>query len=266
MLLDVSRKNGNDDSAISTQAWLRRAIHRIALLSVMSLVGFATTASAWTYTLIDPITIDDTNNAGTMIRGTINLVTNHRFIAAPTGAKSAGVVNTLMDTNDKTYQDFVWFSITLDVDSAPVEQLQASIVTTDFGTNPLGNPVGAGFASCGGCIDPAATVSPPAPAVSLPPFAIAARWNFGLGDTVNHLEANDTSADLLWVGELLVGGQGTINYSAISFMIQGVGGAAFNVLGVVPEPSTALLLGLGLCGMSISRRRTGNRCGARKSA
>lgn len=258
MITTAQEVHGNGRSA---SKWLRLAVCAAAFLTT---VGFATSASAWSYTLVDPITIDGTNNGGSGVFGTINLVTGHFLNPTPTGGDTAGVV--LDNSIDKTLQDFVWFSVTLAGGSAAIDRIQVAMGppqpggVPNFGAETYSGlsftlpPVGAGF------YDPGSTVSPnggtPVAIDTLFGGFSQYNWDFGAVST-NNLEGGDTSADLLWVGELLVsGGQGVIFNNVVGFMIQVAGtGQNFTVQGVVPEPSTALLVGGGLIGMSVKRRR-----------
>lgn len=253
----------------TTGAWLRLLICGTAL--AMSL-GFATTAGAWSYTIETPITIDNTNNDGSGVLGTINMVTGHFIIPTPTG----NAVGSVLDNSvDKTLQDFVWFSITLDAGSAAIDRIQAAIAPVDFFNPELfdftganNNPIGASYSTLSGGV--AANGNGFADAVAIDTgFGAFSQYNWDYGAvSANNLQAGETSADLLWVGELLIqGGQGVIFNNVINFMIQTAGGGvAFDVAGVVPEPSTGLLLGGGLCGISIMRRREQMAAAAKKSA
>ncbi|MCP5040818.1 MAG: PEP-CTERM sorting domain-containing protein [bacterium] len=261
MLTSFLAETGNGTCATK---WLRLAICGVALLTTMAV---ASTASAWSYTLAAPVTIDGTNDGGTGVRGTINMVTGHFDLPTPTGND----VGTVDSNTDMTAQDFVWFSITLDSGSAPVDQIRASIVPIAFTAEYYdlsftnNNPMGAGFSTAGGGVAPNDNggANPNAPVAIDQGFGAFSEYNWVYGEAgslgspnANQLNENDTSAELLWVGEMLVsGGQGVIYNNVINFMIHSPGQSSFTVSGVVPEPSTGLLLSGGLIGMAIKRRR-----------
>ncbi len=228
--------------------------------------AIASTAGAWTYTLNAPITIDNSNNVGTGVIGTINQVSGHYLMPTPTG----NAVGTVLDNStDKTLQDFVWFSITLAPGSTAVDQITMSVVPIDI-LNPeyydlnfpfVNNPRGASYSTLGGGVAPNDNGGPNVRApvqigLGIGDFA-EFNWDYGDATAANHLEGGDTSADLLWVGELLQsGGQGTIFNNPVNFSISAAGGSTpFTVSGVVPEPNTGLLVSGGLIGMAMKRRR-----------
>ncbi len=241
------------------------AIQRLrpALLGVAFLASFAiaTTASAWSYTLNAPIVIDGTNNAGTGVIGTINAVGGALTTIPTPSGNAAGVV-----TSQAT-QDFVWFEITLAPGSVAVDQIQVSVVphTFDVGfeywspTHGAARVIGASYSSGTG-VEPNDNGGPTvrAPVAVDTAFGGFAEFNWDFGDAtaLNHLQGGDTSADLVWVGEVLSGGPGVIFNNTIDFMISAAGGSTpFTVTGIVPEPSTGLLLSSGLIGMAMKRRR-----------
>jgi len=246
------------------RATATRGLRVVAVgLALLAGLTISTQASAWSYTLVDPIVIDGSNNAGSGVFGTINQVNGHFTNPTPI-ANSVGTV--LDNSTDKTLQDFVWFSITLDAGSVAVDQITVSVVPVDI-LNPelydltfpfVNNPIGASYASGTG-------VAPNdnGGGVTRPPVQIGlgigdyAEFNWDFGEvTADNLQGGDTSAELLWVGELLIsGGQGTIFNNTINFMISTASSPDFTVQGVVPEPSTGLLVSGGLIGMAMKRRR-----------
>lgn len=251
------------ESGVTKARGLRPAILGLALLASFAV---ATQASAWSYTLDAPITIDASNNNGSGVFGTINQVSGHFTMPTPTG----NAVGTVLDNStDKTLQDFVWFSVTLDAGSVALDQLTISIVPLNFadpeyfdGVPPfVNNPIGASYSTLNGGVAPNDDGGPNVRApvqigLGLGDFA-EFNWDFGDGTPANHLQGGDTSADLLWVGELLQsGGQGTIFNNVVNFMLSPAGGGTpFTVQGVVPEPNTGLLVSGGLIGMAMKRRR-----------
>ncbi len=257
---------GNGKSATS---W-RHAL--ICIAALLSTIGIASTASAWSYTLQNSITIDASNNNSSGVFGTIDVVAGHFTLPPPL---ANGVGSVLDNSTDKTVQDFVWFSITLDPGSAAIDRIQAAIGPISF-MNPeyydlMGlnnNPKGASYSTVNGGVAPNTNGNAAAVAIDSGVGAFSQyNWDFGSVSGSN-LQGGSTSADLLWVGEMLVsGGQGVINENTIGFMISTAGTAnIFDVTGVVPEPGTAVLLGGGLCGMSVLRRRSARTTRGAKTA
>ena len=262
MTIWLTSELAGERSARLAPPWQVRVVLVAALLAPFWVTS---TASAWSYTIDAPITIDATNNNGSGVFGTINRVNGHFLKSAPTGASAAGSVNTGMDV-DKTLQDFVWFSITLDAGSVAIDQMTASIGPSSLPGPPADwvmNPVGAGFDVGSGDQEPNDSVvaGPPFsdPSLAVNNAAIRAEYNFEFGNlNAENLEGGETSADLLWVGELIFSGtgQGVIADNVISFMISTAGSAnVFDVAGTVPEPGTGLLLSSGLVGIALKRRR-----------
>jgi hypothetical protein len=257
-IMMISTASQTQNNRKTAGAWSRLLICGAAL--AMSL-GLTTSASAWSYTIEAPITIDASNNDGSGVLGTINVVSGHFLIPTPTGNAVGSVLD---NATDKTLQDFVWFSITLDAGSAAIDRIQAAIAPVDFFNPELydftgvnNNPVGASYSTLSGGVGPNGNGFASAVAIDSG-FGAFSQYNWDFGAvSANNLQAGSTSADLLWVGELLQsGGQGVIYNNVINFMIQTAGGGvAFDVAGVVPEPSTGLLLAGGLCGISMMRRR-----------
>ena len=241
----------------STAGALKALICGAVLLSTMA---FATTANAWAYT----VTSSTAFTAGG-VSGTINMVTTHLIPAPTPSLTTAGSVTT------PHIQDWIWFSITLDALSESIDRVQMTVLPYDIldaEQFPQGdifaqlagekNPRGGGFAdSLGGEIPDSVTI----PGLVLPSLADYVRWDwaFGLAPTAAHLEAGETSSELLWVGEQLQsGGAGVIADNFVNFMIHEVGGLDYTVQVQVPEPSTALLLGSGLIGLALTQRRRAN--------
>ena len=204
----------------------------IAALLAMSLLGGASTAHALAYTISSSIAF---SNSG--VSGTINPVTD----LTGTSICLAGACTS------SVAQDWLIVSVTLNGGSGAVDQI-------DIAAAGVSAVVGAGHYS-----DPSET-----PTAGSIPIASIARFSY---DNPNvsalNLQAGE-STDRLFAAFSPIGslpGPGippVIPAGTASFMLSKAGGANFSVTGsivLVPEPGTALLMGLGVLGLALAGRR-----------
>jgi hypothetical protein len=213
-------------------------LKRLFVVVAWAVLIVPSTSWGLAYTIDAPIVIDVSNNAGSGVTGTINPI---------------NAVNGLTPTSAGTYtdwisQDILFVEIVLSGGSASVDQ---------FGIGGAGAfAVGGAFYADGGKQSPNDADEP---IISITSSAL---FNFDhLATSAGNLQASETSTILaasFALGDLPPIGIGPTQILAdmASFMISS--GTNFSVEALVvpiPEPGTALILGLGLAGLATTRRR-----------
>ena len=212
---------------------------RLLMLVAAVLLSFPAISFGVPFTIDAPIVIDGSNNAGSGVFGTI----------LPVAGFAPGSVFTTAGTfGDSQSQDILYVEIVLDSGSASLDQ---------FGIGGAGAfALGGGFLAGSGTQDPNDLDEP---IISITSSAV---FNFDhLGGGSGNLDAGESSGILgasFALGDLPpIGiGPGLILADMASFMLSA--GANFSVQGLVvpiPEPGTALLVGLGIAGLASRRRR-----------
>ena len=206
------------------------------VLSTAALLAWSSTAHALAYTLASSIAF--TNGTAS---GTLNPVTD----VSGTSICLAGSCST------SVAQDWLIFTVTMDAGSTALDQIGVSVADS---TN-VQILVGGGHYSdpaetpTGGAITPAS------------PFPSSAQFDY-IGSVALNLQAGETTDRLFATYNL-----GTLPGTGISpifapgtalFMLRKVGSTSFSVnspIVLVPEPGTLLLLGGGVLGLALVRRR-----------
>ena len=210
---------------------------RAAALSGLALLVIPSLAAAAPYTIAAPIAIND---AGSGVVGTLSPV-------LATGAASGSEVTAGVFTNS-TALDILYFELTLSAGSADVDQLGVG------GAGVL--PVGAAYFAASGTQNPNQTAGS---AIELP--GSTGVFNFEhLLTAAGNLQAGESTGILavsFSPGDLPPPGIGPFNILAdtATFMISS--GADFSINAIVvpvPEPGTALLMGIGLAGLTAVKR------------
>jgi len=213
-------------------------LKRLLVVVVWAVLMVPSTSWAIAYTIDGPVVIDASNNGGSGVFGTINPI---------------NAVNGLSPTSAGTYsdwnlQDILFVEIVLSGGSADVDQVAMGGAGVSV--------VGGAFYADGGRQSPNDSDEP---AIELNTTAV---FNFEhLATAAGNLQGGETSTILaasFALGGLPPIGIGPTNILAdmATFMISSGANFSVNALVVpIPEPGTAMILGLGLAGLASIRRR-----------
>jgi len=218
-----------------------RGVTRSLLAATAALLAIPSLAAAASYTIAGPIAIND---AGSGVIGTLNPV---NVIGAASGSQvTIGSYTTASDLGI----DVLLFELTLSPGSADVDQL---------GVGGAGVfPIGGAYYAASGTQNPNQTAGS-----ALELLSSTVNFNFEhLSTAAGNLQAGESTGILAVsfnLGDLPPPGIGPLQILAdtATFMISSGADFSINALvtPVIPEPGTALLIGLGLAGLAGRGRR-----------
>ena len=202
---------------------MRKTVGITALVALLATFGWTSVASAMAFTLDQVININD---------ATTGVVGQLRPVTDGFGGTDTSGAHTDTGTVDFGTQDIFVVDLVLSGGSASVDSFSVSV-----GVSPFAAPVGGGYFNDGGSL-----VSPSSVAVNAG-FSFATEYFFSPS-----LAGGETTVRLF---STYTGGMAETQTA--TFMISS--GTNFSVGGtIVPEPSTALLVGCGLLAVGAARR------------